>query len=143
MVVFGRALTQLPRINVRTSGVPGGCFAGPYWVANTSAAATTFTVGRVHASVFVDPSATGDNQLHLSFTTDAGIAAAGVDRVDVQLQSPSGTVSGIEMQLLGPGHFAGSFTAASPGRYGVRVSIPSNADSSAGTGTYSFTINAA
>ncbi len=110
---------------------------------NTSAAATTFTVGRVHASVFVDPSATGDNQLHLSFTTDAGIAAAGVDRVDVQLQSPSGTVSGIEMQLLGPGHFAGSFTAASPGRYGVRVSIPSNADSSAGTGTYSFTINAA
>ncbi|MGH9001376.1 MAG: copper resistance protein CopC [Acidimicrobiia bacterium] len=71
--------------------------------------------------LFVDPTTRGDNEIHVTFVDDSGLAAAGVTNVTVTAMDPGRTTRPVVMRLLAPGHFVGELTLPEPGRYQLAV----------------------
>jgi copper transport protein len=104
--------------------VPGRSLAlqarGPV---NQEQRAGTYTV-----QLFIDPSAPGDNEVHLTFVDPNGLGAAEVTAVTATL-TPTGAAAGggaapqtPALRLISPGHFVGNANlAAAPYRLDVRA----------------------
>src|SRR5439155_22418988 len=101
--------------------VPGRMLAlAASWSVNAERRLGTYT-----AQVFLDPSAVGANQLHVTFVNVQGLAAAEVTRADVLVGPLGGSQKQVAMRLISPGHFVGDVRLPAAGRYRLRVSSPS------------------
>jgi hypothetical protein len=92
----------------------------------------TARTGGYTVQLYIDPTAVGANEVHVSFVTPSGLAAAEVATVKVdltQLGSPPATLA---MRLISPGHFVGDTTLPAPGRYDLSVVADT------GTATFHF-----
>jgi copper transport protein len=129
VVAFASALVAL---------VPGRSLAllarGPV---NQELRAGPYTV-----QLFIDPSAPGANEIHVTFIDPNGLGAAEVTAVTTTLQSgaaPGAAPARLAMRLISAGHFVGnSDLAAGPYRLEVNASGPS----SPMTTTFSFKLRA-
>ena len=74
--------------------------------------------------LLIDPSSVGENEVHVTYVTDAGLAAAEVTNAAVRLASGSGPGRPVEMRLIAPGHFAGEITFTRPGSYRITAETP-------------------
>jgi copper transport protein len=98
--------------------VPGRTLAlaasGPY---NAEHKAGAYTI-----QLLVDPTKTGSNDVHVTFVSSSGLAAAEVVNAQVTVTPPASTTpTPLLMQLIGPGHFVGTTTLPDPGRATVVV----------------------
>jgi copper transport protein len=85
-------------------------------------------VGAYTVQLFIDPSATGDNELHVTFVDANGLGAADVTALAVTLAGPPGGpegngAGGPAMRLISAGHFVGDVTLAA-GAYRLDVRAP-------------------
>lgn len=71
--------------------------------------------------LFLDPTAVGANELHVTFVDASGLADAAVTNVTATLTSPGTSPADVGVQLVAPGHFAGDVTIPAAGRYQLRV----------------------
>ncbi len=78
--------------------------------------AGTYTV-----QLFIDPTAVGANEIHLTYVNAQGLGAAEVTNTDVTLRPESGPPQPLAMRLISPGHFVGDATLA-PGPYHLDTS---------------------
>src|SRR5205823_11318994 len=78
-------------------------------------------VGSYTAQVFLDPSAAGRNQLHVTFVDANGLAAAQVTNASVSVGPDGGALRPVTVRLISPGHFVGDVRLAAPGRYRVAL----------------------
>jgi copper transport protein len=69
--------------------------------------------------LFVDPSEIGANQIHLTFITDQGLAAAEVSNATVTLDGRR-----LAARLIAPGHFVADTALPTPGPYRLSVATP-------------------
>ena len=111
VVAFASALVAL---------VPGRSLAllakGPV---NQEQKAGAYTV-----QLFIDPSAPGANELHLTFVDPNGLGAAEVTALTATLTGPgAGAGNPLEMRLISAGHFVGDVSAAA-GPYRLDVQAP-------------------
>jgi copper transport protein len=111
VVAFASALVAL---------VPGRSLAllakGPV---NQEEKAGAYTV-----QLFIDPSGTGANQLHLTFVDPNGLGAADVTDMTATLTGPAGGApTSPAMRLISSGHFVGDVTLAA-GPYRLDVQAP-------------------
>jgi hypothetical protein len=111
VVAFASALVAL---------VPGRSLAllarGPV---NAEQKAGAYTV-----QLFIDPSATGANELHLTFVDPNGLGAAEVTDLTATLSGPAGGApTSPAMRLISAGHFVGDVTLAA-GPYRLDVQAP-------------------
>ena len=111
VVAFASALVAL---------VPGRSLAllakGPV---NQEQKAGAYTV-----QLFIDPSGTGANELHLTFVDPNGLGAAGVTDLTATLTGPAGGApTSPAMRLISSGHFVGDVTLAA-GPYRIDVQAP-------------------
>ncbi|MCA1846580.1 MAG: hypothetical protein LC792_25965, partial [Actinobacteria bacterium] len=99
-------------------------------------------VGAYTVQLFIDPSAPGANQIHLTFVDDKGLGAAEVTSVTATLDdhSQDGTPgTPLAMRLISAGHFVGDVDlAAGPHRLAVNPAAPSPSLST----TFSFKLRA-
>ncbi|MEA2825607.1 MAG: copper transport protein [Actinomycetota bacterium] len=93
--------------------VPGRSLAlvanGPVNVERRSGASTV--------QLFIDPTAVGANQVHLTYVDAQGLGAAGVTNTDVTLGPAGGGLEPVAMRLISPGHFVGDVNLPAPGAY--------------------------
>ncbi|MEW6155143.1 MAG: copper resistance protein CopC [Actinomycetota bacterium] len=75
--------------------------------------------------LYIDPTRLGENEVHVTFVTDRGLAAAEVANLEVTLTTPDGSSQALEPRLISPGHFVADTDFAAPGLYGLDVSTPS------------------
>ena len=134
VVAFASALVAL---------VPGRSLAllakGPV---NQEQKAGPYTV-----QLFIDPSAPGDNELHLTFVDPNGLGAAGVTAATATLTGPAGGAGGSDgaapaqpaLRLISAGHFVGDVKLAA-GSYRLDVRAPNLSPPLATT--FSFKIRA-
>lgn len=87
--------------------------------------------GAYTVQLFIDPTAVGDNQVHVTFVNAKGLAAAEVATVNVSLGATP-----LAMRLISPGHFVGDATLPNPGPYRLAVD-PTSGDGGAPT-TFDF-----
>ena len=80
-------------------------------------------IGDLTVQLFVDPTAVGPNQVHLTFIDAAGLGAASVSNVESTLQRGGGPPEAVTMTLLSPGHFVGDVTLPEPDRYQLTVTL--------------------
>jgi copper transport protein len=80
--------------------------------------------GRHVVQVFIDPTAKGDNELHVTFIDPSGLAAVAVGNTEVALGRGGSASVPIKMRVLSPGHFVGDVVLAEPGRYRLDVRAP-------------------
>ena len=105
------------------AGVPGRSLA----LAAKGAVNQEHRIGTYTAQLFVDPTAVGANQLHVTFVNNQGLAAAEVANAEVSLgPAGPGSVRGapVQMRLIAPGHFVGDVQLPVPRRYRVSVTTP-------------------
>lgn len=89
---------------------------------NQTARSGSYTV-----QLYIDPTAVGANEVHVSFVTPTGLAASEVATVTVKL-APLGTPpTTLAMRLISPGHFVGDANLSGPGRYDLSVSADTGA----------------
>ena len=83
---------------------------------------TSQRVGDYTVQLFIDPSAPGANELHVTFTDPSGLAAGQVTNATVTLAQgrPPGAPTPLPVRLISPGHFVGDATLTD-GRYRVAV----------------------
>jgi copper transport protein len=72
--------------------------------------------GPYTVQLFIDPTAVGDNQVHVTFVNAKGLAATEVATAQVSLGD-----SPIAMRLISPGHFVGDTSLPAPGPYRLAV----------------------
>jgi copper transport protein len=77
--------------------------------------------GSYDIQLIVDPTAVGENQIHVTFVGSNGLAAGDVTNVEATLAPPTGEPDLLDMQLIGPGHFVATADLPRPGRYTVAV----------------------
>jgi len=77
--------------------------------------------GPYTVQLFVDPTRAGDNEFHVTFVNEAGLAATEVATADVTLGPAGGERNPVAMRLISPGHFVGDATLPGPGRYSLGV----------------------
>jgi copper transport protein len=85
-------------------------------------------VGAYTAQLVIDPSAVGDNEVHLTFANSQGLAAGEVSNTVVALGAEGEPLRPLEMRLIAPGHFVVDTTLRVPGRY--RMSVTAGSGSS-------------
>jgi copper transport protein len=98
-------------------------------------------VGAYTVQLFIDPSAPGANEIHVTFIDDKGLGAADVTGLTATLatDSPGATPAALTMRLISAGHFVGNLDlAAGPYRLAVNTAPPSPALST----TFSFKLRA-
>ncbi|HZQ77954.1 MAG TPA: copper resistance protein CopC [Acidimicrobiia bacterium] len=80
--------------------------------------------GAYTVQLFVDPSAPGANEVHVTFVDANGLGAAEVVAVTATLTGPAGGPGApVEMRLISPGHFVGDASLAA-GQYRLAVQAP-------------------
>ncbi len=87
--------------------------------------------------LYIDPTAAGPNEVHVTYVNAQGLGAAEVANAEVTLRPLTGPAETLAMRLISPGHFVGDATLA-PG--------PFHLDTSAGAGastTFDFRIRGA
>ncbi len=94
--------------------------------------------GPYTVQLYIDPTRVGENEVHVTFVNDAGLAAAEVATVDVTLGPAGAEPAPIEMRLISPGHFVGDTTFSAPGR--VSLSVASSSAAGAST-TFDFRLH--
>jgi len=98
-------------------------------------------VGTYTVQLFIDPSAPGANEIHVTFIDDKGLGAAEVTGVTATLapENPGARPAPLTMRLISAGHFVGNLDlAAGPYRLAVTTAAPSPALST----TFSFKLRA-
>lgn len=80
--------------------------------------------GPYRAQLLIDPSSVGENEVHVTYVTEAGLAAAEVTNATVRLSSGTGPARTVDMRLIAPGHFAGNVTFPVPGKYRFTAETP-------------------
>ncbi|MEA2716444.1 MAG: copper transport protein, partial [Actinomycetota bacterium] len=83
--------------------------------------------GAYTVQLFIDPTAVGTNQVHLTFVDAQGLGAAEVTNTDVSLGLVSGALEPVAMRLISPGHFVGDVTLPVPGSYRLQARLGSGA----------------
>jgi putative copper export protein len=81
--------------------------------------------GGYTVQLYVDPTALGANQIHVTFVNAKGLAAAEVSTTQVSLgprPAPAGSLQPLAMRLISPGHFVGDTTLPARGNYELAVS---------------------
>lgn len=85
--------------------------------------------GPYTVQLFVDPTAVGANEVHVTFVDLKGLAAAEVSSTGVSLAGLRGpnVAPGepVAMRLISPGHFVGDTSLPAPGRYRLSVTTDS------------------
>ena len=76
--------------------------------------------------MFLDPSAVGANQVHVTFVNGKGLAASEIVNTTVSLRGPRGAPSSLAMRLISPGHFVGDAKFPVAGKYQVSVKAKPN-----------------
>jgi hypothetical protein len=115
--------------------VPGRSLA----LAELGAVSVERAIGSNTVQLFIDPTAVGANQVHVTFVNDAGLAAAEVTQATVTVTPPGGSPRPVPMRLIAPGHFAGDTTFPRAGKY--RLSVSTTADGKPAATTFTFTIS--
>ncbi|MFP5317626.1 MAG: copper resistance protein CopC [Acidimicrobiia bacterium] len=77
--------------------------------------------GPYTVQLYVDPTRVGENEFHVTFVNEAGLAAAEVATVEVTLGPAGGDPQPVAMRLISPGHFVGDASLPAPGRYSLAV----------------------
>lgn len=95
--------------------------------------------GAYTVQLYVDPTRVGENEVHVTFVNDAGLAAAEIATVEVALGPAGAEPSPLAMRLISPGHFVGDTTLPAPGRYSLSVTSSSAAGAST---TFDFRLHA-
>jgi copper transport protein len=98
-------------------------------------------VGGYTAQVFLDPSAVGANQVHVTFLNHLGLAAAEISTVRVAVGRRPAAPRPVPMRLLAPGHFAGDVRLPATGRY--RLTLATTSGGRPITTTISFELHRA
>jgi hypothetical protein len=96
-------------------------------------------LGAYTVQLFIDPTAIGANQVHVTFVNDAGLAAAEVTTTTVTATPPGGTARPVAMRLIAPGHFAGDTTLPRPGSY--RLVVTTTAGGARAATSFTFTLS--
>jgi hypothetical protein len=81
--------------------------------------------GPYTVQLYIDPTAVGANEVHVTYVDAQGLGAAEVTNTDVMLRPLAGDAQTLAMRLISPGHFVGDATLASG---------PYHLDTSAGPG---------
>jgi len=83
---------------------------------------TSHRVGDYVVQLFIDPTAPGANEVHVTFTDPNGVAAGQVANATVTLATgqPPGAPVPLPVRLISPGHFVGDANLAA-GRYRVAI----------------------
>jgi len=86
--------------------------------------------GAYTVQLFIDPTAVGTNQVHLSYVDARGLGAAEVTNTVVTVTPASasaapGPPESVPMRLISPGHFVGDVDLPAAGSYRLRASLPS------------------
>jgi hypothetical protein len=98
-------------------------------------------VGAFTVQLFIDPSAPGANEIHLTFIDDKGLGAAEVAALTTTLtpDGPGAAPAPLPMRLISTGHFVGNLDLAAGGyRLAVNTAPPSPTLST----TFSFRLRA-
>jgi copper transport protein len=95
--------------------------------------------GAYTVQLFIDPTAIGANQVHVTFVNDAGLAAAEVTTTTVTATPPGGAARPVAMRLIAPGHFAGDTTLPRPGSY--RLVVTTTAGGARAATSFTFTLS--
>lgn len=84
--------------------------------------------GQYIVQLFLDPSAPGPNEIHVTFIDPMGLGASEVAAVTTTLTGPGGAAAPLPMKLISPGHFvADRDLAAGAYRLTVETAAPSPA----------------
>lgn len=97
------------------------------------------SAGPYRVQLLIDPSSVGENSVHVTYVTKAGLAAGEVTNTTVRLASGSGPAKPVEMRLIAPGHFAGEITFPSAGRYRLTAESPVEGSTASAQFTFSIT----
>ena len=100
---------------------------------NVERRAGTYTV-----QLFIDPTAVGANQVHLTYVGAQGLGAGEVTNTDVSLGLAAGAPEPVAMRLISPGHFVGDVILPSPGSYRLQSHAGAGVDA-----TFDFRIRGA
>jgi copper transport protein len=101
----------------------------------------TARAGRYTVQLYIDPTTVGANEVHVSFVTAGGLAAAEVANASVSLTPAGATPAIVSMRLISPGHFVGDADLAGPGRY--VLSVDGGAGSATSAATFAFRLRQA
>jgi copper transport protein len=96
-------------------------------------------VGQYTAQLFVDPSAVGANQLHITFVNAQGLGAAEITNTDVAVGRVGAPLEAVPMRLISSGHFVGDATL--PVRGGYRLSVRAGSGAAAPSTTFEFRLS--
>jgi len=98
-------------------------------------------VGAYTVQLFIDPSAPGANEVHVTFVDDKGLGAADVTSLSATVTSegPGAAPAPLTMRLISTGHFVGNIDLAA-GAY--RLAASTAAPSPALSATFSFKLRA-
>jgi copper transport protein len=89
--------------------------------------------------LYVDPTAVGPNEFHVSFVTPAGLAAGEVTNASVSLGPVGAPGAPLAMRLISPGHFVGDGELPGPGRY--QLSVDASTDSAKPSTSFTFRLS--
>jgi copper transport protein len=90
--------------------------------------------------LYIDPTAVGANEFHVSFVTPDGLAAGEVANATVALTPLGAAPQNLAMRLISPGHFVGDGNLAAPGHY--ELSVNASTGSANPSTTFSFRLRA-
>jgi copper transport protein len=85
--------------------------------------------GSYTVQLFIDPTAPGPNEVHVTFVDAQGLGAAEITNAQVSLVPAGGDPQTLAMRLISPGHFVGDTTLA-PGPYRIDASTGQGASTS-------------
>jgi hypothetical protein len=77
--------------------------------------------GPYTVQVYIDPTAVGANEVHVTYVDARGLGATEVTNTEVTLRPLAGAPQTLAMRLISPGHFVGDATLA-PGPYHLDTS---------------------
>lgn len=83
-------------------------------------------VGADTVQVFMDLTAVGANELHVTFVDPGGLADAAVTNLTATLSPAGRPPAEVAMRLLSPGHFVADVPIDTAGRYLLRVATTAN-----------------
>lgn len=95
--------------------------------------------GQYSVQLFLDPSAPGANEIHITFIDPAGLGASEVAAVTATLSGPADAAAPLPMKLISPGHFVANHDLAA-GLY--RLTVETAAPSPALSTTFRFRLRA-
>lgn len=92
--------------------------------------------GAYTVQLFIDPTAVGANEVHVTYVTAQGLGAAEVTNARVILRPAAGAPERVPMRIISPGHFVGDTTLAA-GAYQLDAS-----DDQGASTTFDFRLKA-